>query len=342
MASEEDETFSLESGGIMKLGKIVMTGRLLPDADRWIREHCEVKSWDKPGIMPRELLFEWLADADGLMSVSSQPAKVDEELLEHAPKLRVISQSSVGYDNVDINACTRRGIPFGNTPGVLTEATADLAFLLVMCAARRIKESAAIVQTGSWTSTVDIPLGVDLYGKTLGIIGMGQIGTAVARRGRACGMKIVYHNRRRRDPAEEEGAAYVSFGDLLGCSDFIVVLIPLSNESRLMFRREQFAQMKKTAYFINAARGGIVETDALYEAVRDGMIAGCALDVTDPEPISAGHPLVTLPNVLITPHIGSATMETRNRMAMLAAENLVLGVAGKPLKTCVNPEVNNK
>jgi len=326
----------------MKLGKIVMTSRPLPEADRWIRQHCEVKSWDEPGIMPRELLFEWLADADGLMSVSAQPAKVDEELLAHAPKLRVVSQSSVGYDNVDVAACTKRGIPFGNTPGVLTEATADLAFILVMCAARRIKENIEIVQKGAWTKTVDIPLGVDLYGKTLGIVGMGQIGSAVARRGKACGMKIIYHNRRRRSPEEEAGAEYVSFSDLLCLSDFIVVLIPLSSESRLMFRREQFARMKKTAYFINAARGGIVETEALYEAVRDGIIAGCALDVTDPEPIPADHPLVYMPNVLITPHIGSATMETRNRMAMLAAENLVLGVEKKPLKTCVNQEVNYK
>lgn len=165
----------------MKLGKIVMTGRPLPEADQWLRERCEVKSWDEPGIMPRALLFEWLADAEGLMSVGGQPAKVDEELLAHAPKLRVISQSSVGYDNVDVAACTKRGIPFGNTPGVLTEATADLAFLLVMCAARRIKENIEIVQSGKWKPTVDLPLGVDLYGKTLGIVGMGQIGSAVAR-----------------------------------------------------------------------------------------------------------------------------------------------------------------
>lgn len=326
----------------MKLGKIVMTGRALPEADHWIREQCEVKSWDEPGIMPRELLFEWLSDAEGLMSVGPQPAKVDEELLEHAPRLRVISQSSVGYDNVNVAACTRRGIPFGNTPGVLTEATADLAFILVMCAARRIKENIEMVQAGAWTPTADILMGVDLYGKTLGIVGMGQIGSAVARRGRACGMKIIYHNRRRRDLAEEGGAEYVSFSELLERSDFIVVLIPLSKESRLMFRMEQFAQMKRTAFFINAARGGIVETDALYEAVRDGIIAGCALDVTDPEPIPANHPLVKLPNVLITPHIGSATFETRNRMAMLAAENLILGLKRQSLKTCVNAEVNYK
>ena len=326
----------------MKLGKIVMTGRPLPEADQWLRERCEVKSWDEPGIMPRALLFEWLADAEGLMSVGGQPAKVDEELLAHAPKLRVISQSSVGYDNVDVAACTKRGIPFGNTPGVLTEATADLAFILVMCAARRIKENIEIVQSGNWTSTVALPLGVDLYGKTLGIVGMGQIGSAVARRGSACGMKIIYHNRRRRTQEEEAGAEYVSFDEVLRRSDFIVVLIPLSSESRLMFQREQFAKMKKTAYFINAARGGIVDTEALYEAVRDGVIAGCALDVTDPEPIPKKHPLINMPNVFITPHIGSATMETRNRMAMLAAENLALGVEKKTLKTCVNQEVNYK
>ena len=324
----------------MNAAKIVMTGRPLPEADQMIRDCCEVQCWDQPGIMPRELLFEWLEDAAGLMSVGAQPARVDEELLAHAPKLRVISQSSVGYDNVDITACTRHGVPFGNTPGVLTEATADLAFLLLMCAARRIKECAAIVQNGEWTARTEIPLGVDLYGKVLGIVGLGQIGSAVARRARACGMRIVYHNRRRRDPAAEEGAVYVSFEELLQIADFVVVLIPLSNESRWLFRREQFAGMKKTAYFINAARGGIVETDALYEAVRDGRIAGCALDVTDPEPIPAEHPLLKLPNVFITPHIGSATTETRTRMAVLAAENLLLGIAQKPLKTCVNPEVN--
>ena len=326
----------------MKLGKIVMTGKPMTEADQWIRERCEVRSWDEQGKMPRELLLEWLADADGLMSVGGQAIKIDAELLRHAPKLRVIAQSSVGYDNVDVAACTAAGVPFGNTPGVLTEATADLAFLLVMCAARRIKESLEVVRNGKWTATTAMPLGVDLCGKTLGIVGMGQIGSAVARRGMACGMKIIYHNRRKKEAGQEGGAEYVSFDDLLTLSDFIVVLIPLSSESRHMFRREQFAKMKRTAYFINAARGPIVETEALYETVRDGIIAGCALDVTDPEPIPADHPLTRLPNVLITPHIGSATTETRNRMAMLAAENLVLGLEKKPLKTCVNPEVNYK
>lgn len=324
----------------MKLGKIIMTGRPMPEADQWIRERCEVKSWDEPGVMPRELLLEWLADAEGLMSVGGQPVKVDAELLAHAPKLRVIAQSSVGYDNIDVAACTASRVPFGNTPGVLTEATADLAFLLVLSAARRLRESVSIVQEGRWTQTVQIPLGVDLCGKTLGMVGLGQIGSAVARRAQASGMEIIYHNRRRRSPAEENGAVYVEFAELLERSDFIVVLVPLNEESRGLFGAQQFGKMKKTAFFINAARGAIVKTGELYEAVKNNVIAGCALDVTEPEPIPADHPLLQLPNVFVTPHIGSATLETRNRMAMLAAENLILGLEKKPLKTCVNQEVN--
>ena len=163
----------------MKLGKIVMTGRPMSEADAWIRGQCEVLSWDEPGVMPQPLLLEWLAEAEGLMSVGGQPVKVDAELLDHAPKLRVIAQSSVGYDNVDVDACTARGVPFGNTPGVLTEATADLTYLLVLSAARRLKESLAIVQEGRWTPTQPIPFGVDLFGKTLGMVGLGQIGSAL-------------------------------------------------------------------------------------------------------------------------------------------------------------------
>lgn len=323
----------------MKLGKIVMTGRPMPVADHWIRERCEVVSWDEPGVMPRTLLEQWLADAEGLLSVGAQAVRIDAELLKHAPKLRVIAQSSVGYDNVDIAACTAAGIPFGNTPGVLTEATADLAFLLLLCAARRIKESLAILNEGRW-GAAPIPLGVDLFGKTLGIVGMGQIGSAVARRAQASGMKVLYHNRRPKPAGDAGGAVYAGFDDLLTQADFIVVLTPLNAESRGLFGREQFAKMKKTALFINAARGAIVKTEELYEAVRDGVIAGCGLDVTDPEPIPAQHPLTGLSNVFILPHIGSATQETRDAMALLAAENVALGLQKKPLKTCVNPEVN--
>ncbi len=210
----------------MKLGKVVMTGNPRPDADRWIREHCEVKSWDEPGALPRELLLQWIEDAEGLMSVGTQPVKVDAELLARAGKLKVISQSSVGYDNVDVSACTARGIPFGNTPGVLTEATADLAFLLLMCAARRIKESSAIVQVGEWTPLTEIPLGVDLYGKTLGRLVWGRLGRQLLAVPNPA-HEDYYHNRRRRAP-EEEWSNLHWFLELLEQSDFIVVLIPLS------------------------------------------------------------------------------------------------------------------
>ena len=321
------------------LGKVVMTGRTRPVADQWVRQHCEVKSWNESGTMPRELLLEWIRDAEGLLSVGIQAVKVDAELLANAPKLRVVAQSMVGYDNIDVAACTARGIPVGNTPGVLTEATADLAFLLLLAAARRLKESFMLVQQGQWTLSAAIPLGLDLYGKTLGIVGMGQIGAAVARRAQACGMKILYHNRRRRQPQEEQGAEYAGFEELLAQADFVMVLTPLSEASRGLFNRQTFSRMKKTALFINAARGPVVDTDALVEALQNGWIGGCALDVTDPEPIPADHPLLAMPNVFITPHIGSATQETRDSMAMLAVENLMLGLEQKPLKTCVNPQV---
>jgi len=264
---------------------------------------------------------------------------VDEELLEAAPNLRVISQSGVGYDSVDVEACTKKGVPFSNTPGVLVEATADLTFGLLLSAARRIHEGYEKVKQGDWETV----FGVDLFGKTLGIVGMGDIGSAVARRAKASGMNIVYHNRSRKHEAEKElDAVYLSFEELLQTADCIVCLVPLSNESKGMFGEAEFKAMKNSAYFVNAARGGLVDTEALYEALKNEEIAYAALDVTDPEPLPADHKLLQLSNVLVTPHIGSATYETRNRMADLAVQNLLLGLGKKPLVTCVNEEVNYK
>ncbi|GMA49839.1 D-glycerate dehydrogenase [Alicyclobacillus contaminans] len=318
--------------------KVVVTGRILPSALEVISRRCAVQRWEEATSIPRELLYEWVKDADGLFTTGD--VRVDDELLAHAPKLRVISQASVGYDNVDIDACTRRGIPFGNTPGVLVDATADLAFGLVLCAARRIFEGAAQVRNGAWKNGYDIPYGVDLFGKTLGIVGMGSIGAAVAKRAQASGMRVIYHNRRKRSDDAVLGTTYSEFDALLESSDFVLVLAPLTNESRGMFGKEQFARMKPTAYFVNVARGAVVDTDALYEALKTKQIAYAALDVTDPEPLPGDHPLLTLGNVLITPHIGSATHETRHRMALLAAENLMAGLDGKPLPACVNGSVN--
>jgi len=314
--------------------KVVMTGGLMNTALERIQKECDVKQWDKTGAIPREILFDWLKDAVGLMVTGN--IQVDEELLQHAPKLKVIAQAAVGYDNIDIEACTRHGILFGNTPGVLVDATADLAFSLLLCSARRIHEGWDFVRAGSWRPGHNIPLGIDLAGKTLGIVGMGQIGAAVAKRARAFGMNVIYNNRHRRADDDNIGAAYEPFDVLLEKADCIIVLTPLSKETRKLFGREQFLRMKSTAYFINASRGPVVDTDALFDALKTGEIAYAALDVTDPEPLPVDHPLLQLDNILITPHIGSATTETRTAMAELATDNLLAGLAGKPLPACVN------
>jgi glyoxylate reductase len=318
----------------------VLTGRTWPAALEAIHKECEVKVWEDSSPIPRSLLIDWLQEAEGLFSTGD--VQVNEELLAAAPNLKVVVQSSVGYDNIDIEACTRRGIPFGNTPGVLVEATADLTFALLLSSARRIHEGWEFVKSGSWKNGVNISLGVDLFGKTLGIVGMGDIGCAVARRARACGLKLIYHNRSQRVDDQLLDAEYVSFDALLEQADFIIVLVPLSKQSRGMFGNKEFAKMKSSAYFINASRGSIVDTEALYESLRTNQIAYAALDVTDPEPISGDHPLLSLPNILITPHVGSATYETRNRMANLAADNLLAGLRGEKLPACVNPSVQFK
>jgi len=315
---------------------VVMTGKLLPPAQQKIIEQCNVKLWDKDEPIPRDLLIDWLKDAEGLVTTGN--IRVDDELLVHAPNLRVIAQSAVGYDNIDITSCTRHGIPFGNTPGVLVETTADLAFSLLLCAARRIHEGWNFVREGNWKPGQNIPFGVDLYGKTLGIVGMGQIGAAVAKRAFAFGMKVIYHNRNRRPDEQQLGAEYATFDNLLAQADCIVVLTPLSEKTRGLFGRDQFAKMKPTTYFVNVSRGPVVDTEALIDALKTNKIAYAALDVTDPEPLPGDHPLLNLPNVLITPHIGSATTETRTRMALLTADNLLAGLAGRPLPACVNAE----
>jgi glyoxylate reductase len=317
---------------------VVVTGRILSSALDLIREQCEVQMWDQLSTIPQALLYDWVKDANGIFATGD--VKVDETLLQHAPRVRVITQASVGYDNVDVESCTKRGIPFGNTPGVLVDATADLTFGLLLCAARRIFEGAMQVRSGQWRNNYEVLFGNDLFGKTLGIVGMGSIGAAVAKRAQASGMKVIYHNRTQRHDDDVLGATYVSFHDLLEQADFVVVLVPLTEQSRGLFGRDQFAMMKSTAYLVNASRGPVVDTDALYEALKAKQIAYAALDVTDPEPLPADHPLLTLENILITPHIGSATYETRNRMAVLAAENLLAGLARKSLKTCVNEIVN--
>jgi D-3-phosphoglycerate dehydrogenase len=306
-----------------------------------VREACDAELWEEHEPIPRAVLLERVQGIDGLLSLLTE--KVDAELLDAAgPRLKVISNYAVGYDNINVPEATARGIPVGNTPGVLTETTADLAFALLLAAARRIAEGAEYVRAGHWhTWKPSLYLGYDVHGATLGIIGMGRIGQAVARRATGFDMKIIYF-----DPyCDPDKAPFVDVGlrceldELLAESDFVTLHVPLTDETEHMINAGTLGKMKPTAILINAARGPIVDTDALYDALSARQIAYAALDVTDPEPLPGDHKLLTLDNCLVVPHIGSASHATRTRMAVLAAENLLAGLQGQRLPHCVNPEV---
>lgn len=317
---------------------VVIAGRVLPVIREQLETMTSVTQFEDLSGPNALLLDKALHTAQGLLATAS--ITVNAALLDKAPKLKVISQPSVGVDNIDLAACSARKIPVGHTPGVLVEATADIAFGLLLSAARRIPESWNFVRSGAWGQGQSFPFGIDLYGKTLGIVGLGSIGVAVAKRAQASGLKIIYHNRHRRKDEAALKATYVPFDELLLQSDFILVMLPLTKESTHLFGPQQFAKMKKTAYLINAARGKVVDSDALYTALKTGEIAFAAMDVTDPEPLPADHKLLTLDNILVTPHIGSATHETRDVMAQLAVKNLLQGLAEQTLPACANKEVN--
>jgi glyoxylate reductase len=298
---------------------------LVPAATALVAEHAETAGEER------------LGEAFGLYCDSFTPPRIDAAYLDRAPNLRVICSATVGYDNIDLDECTRRGIAVSNSRGSLTEAAADIAFLHVIAAYRHIGEGTAWAREGRWR-TGPAPIGDDLAASTLGIVGMGAIGLALAKRARASGMNIIYSNRNPRADEATVGARYVPFDELLGSAACIVVLVPLNAETRGMFGAAQFARMR-SAYFVNVSRGGVVDTGALYDAVIAKNVAGAALDVTDPEPLPAEHPLFGLPNVFITPHVGSATRQTRERMSLYAARNLVAGIAGAPLPQIVNDAV---
>jgi len=280
-----------------------------------------------------------LAEAEGLFCLLTIPVRV--ELLDRMPRLRVVSNMAVGVDNVDVAACTARGIPVGNTPGVLTDATADLTMALLLAVARRLPESAQDARAGCWKTWSPAGwLGADLRGATLGIVGLGKIGRAVAERARGFGLRIVYTDTSPRQDVEAElGVAFLSFDELIRQSDFVSLHCPLTFETRGLINETVLREMKPTAILVNAARGPVVDTAALTRALAEGRIAAAALDVTDPEPLPSDHPLYSLPNCLIVPHIGSATRGTRRRMAEMACENLLAGLAGRRLPYCINPEV---
>ena len=280
-----------------------------------------------------------VAGCDGVLTLLTD--KVDEEFLDAAgPGLRVVSNYAVGFDNIDVAACARRGIPVGNTPGVLTETTADLAWALLMAAARRLPEGDRYVRAGRWKTWGPLLLlGPDVHGATIGIIGFGRIGQAVARRAQGFGMRILYHdvNRLPEEVTEPLGAVYTPLDDLLAASDFVSLHVNLTPETRQLINATTLGLMRPSAVLVNTSRGPVVDQAALADALRDGVIWAAALDVTDPEPIPIDDRLVGLDNCLIVPHIASASLATRGKMAAMAAANLIAGVRGEPLPTEVPP-----
>jgi lactate dehydrogenase-like 2-hydroxyacid dehydrogenase len=300
---------------------------------------CDVHLWDSDEPIPRAVFLRDVAEVEGLFCLLTE--QIDAEVLNAAPHLKVVSNMAVGYDNVDVAECTRRNIPVGNTPGVLTETTADLAWALMMAAARRIVEGADYVRAGRWTTWGPLLLlGPDVYGSTLGIFGFGRIGQAMARRARGFGMRILYFDRyRSMDVEQEYGVTFVDFDMLLRESDFLTIHASLTPETRHIVDGAALSKMKPGAVLVNAARGPIVDPQALYETLKANRIFAAALDVTEPEPLPADHPLLTLPNCLVVPHIGSASIGARGKMASIAAHNLLAGLRNEQLPHCVNPVV---
>lgn len=318
---------------------VYITRRIPEEGLALVRDACRVRLWEGELPPPKDVLLREVPACDGLLCLLTDP--IDAEVIAAGARLRVISQMAVGVDNIDLRAATARGIPVGHTPGVLTEATADFTFALLLAAARRIPEGMDYVRAGKWRTWEPMGLlGMDVWQATLGIVGMGRIGTAVARRARGFAMHILYYDPTRRLELEEElGVEYAELEDLLARSDFVTLHCPLTPETWHLINEETLRRMKPTAILINAARGPVVDTGALVRALSEGWIRAAALDVTDPEPLPPDHPLLSLPNCIVVPHIASATVSTRNRMARMAAENLLAGLRGERLPYCANPEV---
>ena len=318
----------------------VFVSRVIPDEGlAAVRAACEMDLWTDELPPPRDELLRRVAGCDGVLTLLTD--QVDDAFLDAAgPGLKVVSNYAVGFDNIDVAACARRGVAVGNTPGVLTETTADLAFALLMAAARRLPEGDRYVRAGQWkTWGPMLLLGPDVHGATIGIVGFGRIGQAVARRALGFGMQILYHDLHRlpEDVTVPLGAAYLPLEELLPRCDYVSIHVNLSEETRGMINAESLAWMKPTAVLVNTSRGPVIDHRALADALRDGVIGAAALDVTDPEPIAMDDPLVGLDNCLIVPHIASASRATRGKMAEMAAANLVAGVRGEPLPTPVSP-----
>jgi lactate dehydrogenase-like 2-hydroxyacid dehydrogenase len=320
----------------------VFVSRIIPDEGlRRIVDQTDADVWQDDMPPPRAELLQRVEGVDGFLALLTDI--VDDELLDRAgPQLKVVSNYAVGFDNIDVPTCTRRGVAVGNTAGVLTETTADAAFALLMAAARRLPEAYDYVRQDRWkTWGPMLLLGHDIHHATLGILGFGRIGREVAKRARGFDMQVLYYDVFPASPEDEArlGARRASLDEVLAASDFITLHVNLTPDTHHMMNRDAFAKMKRSAVLVNASRGPVVDPDDLYEALRDGAIAGAALDVTEPEPMPGDHKLLTLPNCLIVPHIASGSFATRGKMASVAADNLFAGMERRPLPSFVNPDV---
>jgi glyoxylate reductase len=318
----------------------VYVNRLIPEeALKKLAQTCDYRIWEGEVTVPRDVLLREVAEVDGLLSLLTD--KIDAPIMDAAPRLRVISNMAVGFDNIDVREATKRKIVVCNTPGVLTETTADFAFALLLAAARRVAEGERNVKEGKWKTWGPMTLlGHDVHHATLGIIGLGRIGAEVAKRAKGFDMKTLYYDSVRRPELEKNlGVEFRDLKTLLGESDFVTVHAPLLPETYHLIGEEQFKIMKKTAIVVNTARGPIVDPKALYNALRNHQIAYAALDVTEPEPIPLSDPLLTLNNILIVPHIASASVATRTKMALMAVDNLLAALKGERPPHIVNPEV---
>jgi len=325
----------------MPKAKVFITHPLYPDARNLLQTSCDCEFWTKPERPQREEFLGRLKDKEGLICLLTE--RVGDEVLRAAPKLRIVANVAVGYDNVDLPACTKRAVVVTNTPGVLDETTADFAWALLLAVARRVVEADQYVRAGSWQGwNFDQFCGTDVWGKTLGIVGFGRIGRAVARRASGFGMKVIYTSKTRapEDVEKEFQAEYRDLNALLAEGDFITLHVPLNNDTRQMFDAPKFFRMKPTAYLVNTSRGPVVDEAALVHALESKKIAGAGLDVFEQEPFV--HAGLKRPNVVLAPHLGSASNETRAKMAMTAAENTVAMFQGQRPPNMLNPEVFKK
>ncbi len=319
--------------------KIYITRRIPESGIKLLQESCDVEIWDSDDVVPRDVFLKAISDKDAVLCLLTD--KVDAETMDVAKNVKIFANMAVGFDNIDVEECTKRGVMASNTPGVLTGTTADFAFTLLMSAARRIREGHEFVQAGKWETWGPLLLmGQDIHHATLGLIGLGRIGTEMARRGQGFSMRVLYNDVVRREDLEQElGLEYADFDTVLQESDFVSMHVPYMPATHHLISTEQLAMMKQTAVLINTARGPIVDPQALYTALKSGEIWAAGLDVTDPEPIPMNDPLLTLDNCLIAPHIASASFNTRSDMSELAANNILAALSGERPPTILNPDV---